>query len=142
MSFVQNLIRHLFPHKTITHHISDLNQLLEQYNEKTDICISIENENKSRQFCCLTIEQLLRLFDSCPVPNRTLYECISSNKLVKAYIDFEYLIDKNRHIQNHYLGPISCLRILYYFLNPTDNTIKTIQRHTENLLMQFLVLDA
>ena len=142
MSFVQNLIRHLFPHKTITHHIPDLNQLLEQYNEKTDICISIENENKSRQFCCLNIEQLVRLFDSCPVPNRTLYECISSNKLVKAYTDFEYLIDKNRHIQNHYLGPISCLRILYYFLNPTYNTIKTIQRHTENLLMQFLVLDA
>ena len=142
MSFVQNLIRHLFPHKTITHHISDLNQLLEQNNEKNDICISIENENKSRQFCCLTIQQSIRLFDSCPVPNRTLYECISSNKLVKAYIDFEYLIDKNRNIQNHYLGPVSCLRILYYFLNSTDNTINTIQRYAENILMQFLVLDA
>ncbi|CAF3951200.1 unnamed protein product [Rotaria sp. Silwood1] len=143
MTFVKNLIEHLFPHKIITHRMSDLNnQLLEQNGEKNDIHLSIEKENKSRQFCCLTIEELITLFEYCPVIHRTLYESISPNKTVKAYVDFEYLVDKNLDIQNHYIAPISCLKILYYFLNGPDDTITSVETYTENILKQFLVLEA
>ena len=79
MGFVQNLIRRLYPHKIITRCISDLNnQFLEHNSDKNDLCISIENENKTRQFCCLAIDELTTLLGSCPVSNRTLYACISS----------------------------------------------------------------
>ncbi|CAF4807066.1 unnamed protein product [Rotaria sp. Silwood1] len=123
--------------------MSDLNnQLLEQNGEKNDIHLSIEKENKSRQFCCLTIEELITLFEYCPVIHRTLYESISPNKTVKAYVDFEYLVDKNLDIQNHYIAPISCLKILYYFLNGPDDTITSVETYTENILKQFLVLEA
>ncbi|CAM4847093.1 unnamed protein product [Rotaria magnacalcarata] len=143
MTSVQNLIKRLFPHKIITHRLSDLhNQLLQQNIDKNDIFLSIEKENKSRQFCCLSIEELLRLFECCPTTERTLYESISINKPVRTYIDFEYLIDKNLKIQNHYIGPMCCLKVLYYFLNAPDDTINTVERYTENILKQFLVLEA
>ena len=108
---------------------------------KNDVFLSIEKENKSRQFCSLTIEELLTLFECCPVTERTLYESISLNKTVKTYIDFEYLIDKNLNIQNRYIGPMCCLKVLYYFLDAPDDTINTIESYTENILKQFLVLD-
>ncbi|CAM2729007.1 unnamed protein product [Rotaria socialis] len=143
MTSVQNLIKRLFPYKIITHRLSDLhNQLLQQNIDKNDIFLSIEKENKSRQFCCLSIEELLRLFECCPTTERTLYESISINKPVRTYIDFEYLIDKNLNIQNHYIGPMCCLKVLYYFLNAPDDTINTVESYIENILKQFLVLEA
>src|SRR5947208_1127151 len=104
MTSVQNIIKRLFPNKIVTHRIYDLNHQLIEYNtEKDGIYISIEKENKSRQFCSLTIEELITLFQCCSVTDRTLYESISPNKSVKLYVDFEYLIDKNLDIQDHYI---------------------------------------
>lgn len=143
MTFVQNLIKRLFPEEIITHHIVDLNnQLSEEDNTKKHIHISIEKENKSRQYCSLTIEQLITLYEYCPVTQRTLYESIPTTKPVKTYLDFEYYIDNNRDIQNHHVAPICCLKILYYLLNVPDNTINTIETYTRNVLKQFLVLQA
>ncbi|CAF1274921.1 unnamed protein product [Rotaria sordida] len=143
MDFIQNLIKKLFPHNIITHHINDLtNEPSDQNNITNDICISIEKENKSRQFCRLTIEQLTTLFEHCPVSDRTLYEVISLSKPVKAYIDYEYFIDKNLDIENHYIGPISSLKILYYFLNIPNDAIDTIEIYTQKILKQFLILQA
>ncbi|CAF5018652.1 unnamed protein product, partial [Rotaria sp. Silwood1] len=143
MDFIHNLIKKLFPHNIITHHINDLtNEPSDRNNITNDICISIEKENKSRQFCRLTIEQLITLFEHCPVSDRTLYEVISLSKPVKTYIDYEYFIDKNLDIENHYIGPISCLKILYYFLNIPNDTIDTIEIYTQKILKQFLVLQA
>jgi hypothetical protein len=59
MVCVQNLIKRLFPDKIITHHISDLNDLL--LNKTDGICKSIGKQNKSLQLCSLTIEQLIIL---------------------------------------------------------------------------------
>jgi hypothetical protein len=140
MLFVQNLIKRLFPHEIITHHISDLNDQL--LDKRDGIYISIEKENKSRQYCCLTIEQLITLFEYCPVTDRTLYESIPPNKFVKTYIDFEYLLDKNLDIQDHYIGVVSCLKTLYYFLNVPDDGTYTTESYTQNVLKQFLVLEA
>lgn len=143
MSIVLNLIKRLFPYKIITHRLSDLhNQLDQQSIHKNDIFLSIEKENKSRQFCCLSIEELLTLFECCPVTERTLYESISQNKTVRTYIDFEYLIDNNLDVQNHYIGPMCCLKVLHYFLNGLDDTINTVESYTEKILKQFLVLEA
>ncbi|CAF3244150.1 unnamed protein product [Rotaria sp. Silwood2] len=143
MGFIQNLIKNLFPNKIITHHINDsTNEPSDQNTMTNDIYISIEKENKSRQFCRLTIEQLIILYEHCPVSDRTLYEFISLSKPVKTYIDYEYYIDKNLDIENHYIGPISSLKILYYFLNIPNNTIDTIETYTQKILKQFLVLQA
>ncbi|CAF4753492.1 unnamed protein product [Rotaria sp. Silwood1] len=115
MDSVQNLIKNLFPHNTISYRINDLtNEPSDRNNITNDICISIEKENKSREFCRLTIEQLITLFEHCPVSDR----------------------------KNHYIGPISCLKILYYFLNIPNDTIDTIEIYTQKILKQFLVLQA
>ncbi|CAF3441962.1 unnamed protein product [Rotaria socialis] len=143
MSFVHNLIKRLFPYRIISHHISDLDiQSLQLNTDKNDIVISIEKENTSRHFCCLTIEELTTLFEYCPIIHRTLYESISLDKPIKTYIDFEYFIDKNLYIEDHYKGPMSCLKILYYFLNVPNDTINTSESYTKNILKQFLVLEA
>jgi hypothetical protein len=140
--FVQNLIKRLFPNEIVTHHISDLNNhLLEQNNNKTRICISIEKENKCRQFCSLTMEQLTTLFQYCPLTQRALYESIPPTRVVKAYIDFEYCLDNNTDIKDHYLGLRCCQKILYYLLNCPDDSINTMEAYTENILKQFLVLE-
>ena len=143
MTFVQNLIKRLFPNEILTHHLSDLNNhsLVQNYN-KNNICISIERENKCRQYCSLTMEQLIILYQNCPLIERTLYESIPPTKLVKAFIDFEYSMDNNLDIQNHYVGPICCLKILYHLLNSLDDNNNVMQNHTENILKQFLVLEA
>jgi len=144
MSVIENLIKSLFPNEIITHHLIDLNdQLLEQNNNKKNIHISIEKENKSRQYCSLTVEQLLTLYQYCPITERTLYELIAPTKPVKTFIDFEYYINNNLDIENHHIAPIFCLKILYYLLNVLDDfQTNTIETYTENILKQFLVLEA
>jgi len=144
MSVIENLMKSLFPKEIITHHLIDLNdQLLEQNNNKKNIHISIEKEKKSRQYCSLTVEQLLTLYQYCPIIERTLYELIPPTKPVKTFIDFEYYINNNLDIENHHISPISCLKILYYLLNVLDDfQTNTIETYTESILKQFLVLEA
>jgi len=148
MSFARNLIKRLFPNEIITHHISDLNkQLMEQVNDKSRICISIEKENKTREYCSLTMEQLSILYQCCPIAKRSLYESIPPTKSVKIYIDYEYYMDNNLHIQNNCIGLKCCLKVLYNLLNFQDNSIYTMesyieQIHLDHILKQFLVLDA
>ena len=143
MSFVLFLFNRLFPTEILTHHLSDLNNyLLGTKNKYGGICLSIEKKNKSRQYCCLTIDQITKLYDHCPVLERTLYESISSDKLVKAFIDFEYYRDNNSDIKDHTIGPNCCLKILYYLLNNDENNIDIIKNLSENILEQFLVLEA
>ncbi|CAF1223257.1 unnamed protein product [Adineta steineri] len=52
------------------------------------------------------------------------------------------MIHNNLDIQNHHIGPMCFLKILYYFLNIRDDTINTVENYTENVLKQFLVLEA
>jgi hypothetical protein len=114
---------------------------LEQNNNKKRIYISIEKENKSRQYYSLTIEQLVILYQYCRVTQRTFYESIPSTKSVKTYIDFEYYNDYNPDTQNRHIAPICRLKILYYLLNVPDNAINTIESYTGNVLKQYLVLE-
>jgi hypothetical protein len=138
---VQNLINSLFPNQLLTHHLSELNNHLLE-NNNNGIYISIEKENKCRLFCFLTMDQLAILYQYCPLTKRTLYESIPSAKRVKTFIDFEYYTDNNVDIQNHYIGAMCCLKILYCLLNSYDNNMKVLENLTENILKQFLVLEA
>ena len=143
MSFVLSLFNHLFPTEILTHHLSDLNNyLLGTDNKNGGICLSIEKKRKNRQYCCLTIDQITKLYDYCPVSERTLYESISPSKLVKAFIDFEYYGDNNSDMKDHCIGPNCCLKILYYLLNNHENNINIINNLSDNILKQFLVLEA
>ena len=113
MISVQNWIKILFPNESITYRLSVLqNRITQQTEDKTRIYISIEKENKSRQFCFLTFEQLHTLHQYCPVHERSLYESILPNTPVKTYIDFEYCLNNNFDIQDHYIGLRCCLRVL------------------------------
>ncbi len=144
MASVQDWIKLLFPNESITYRLSDLrNQVIQQSDKKARICISIEKTNKSRQFCSLTFEQLNTLYQYCPVAQRSLYESISPNTPVKTYIDFEYYINNNLDIQDHYIGLRCCLRALYYLLNYSDDRSNEIEKNNdETFLKQFLVLEA
>lgn len=143
MSFLISLFHRLFPTEILTHRLTDLNDyLLQTNNNHSGIWLSIEKKNKSRQYCCLTIDQISKLYDNCPVLERTLYESISPDKRVKVFVDFEYYTNNNSDIKDHSIGPMCCLKILYYLLNNQENNINIINNHSENILKQFLVLEA
>ena len=143
MSFLLSLFHRLFPTETLTHRLTDLNDhLMHTKSNHSGICLSIEKKNKSRQYCCLTIDQISYLYDNCPVSERTLYESISPNKPVKTFVDFEYYTNNNYDIKDHSIGPMCCLKILYHLLNNEQDNINIIKNHSENILKQFLVLEA
>ncbi|CAF0995865.1 unnamed protein product [Rotaria sordida] len=75
MTFVEKLIKRLYPNKIITHRISDLLDNLS--NDKSNnkyIYISIETDTNSRRFCYLTLDELINVYQSCPVSERFIYE--------------------------------------------------------------------
>ncbi|CAF3835914.1 unnamed protein product [Rotaria magnacalcarata] len=143
MTILIQIIKHLFPSKIITHHKCDLvNQLSEQIIKSNYIFLSIENENKTRQFFYSTIEELITLFNHCPRNERTLYEIIFPTNLVKTYIDFEYYTDNNLDINDHCIGASSFLKILHFTLNFIDHKHHENQKYIDITLQQFLVLEA
>lgn len=143
MTFLQNLIRRLFPTKIVSHYLSDLIHQSSHQNINTNhICLSIEKNNGSRDFCYLTMEELTTLYQYCPVIERSLYELICPTNSVKAYIDFEYYTENNLDIQDHRVGPKCCLKILHYLLNFPDNTTCQKENYLDIVLQQFLVLEA
>ena len=143
MTFVQELINRLFPNKIVYHHLSGLiDQLPEQNNNKDYIFVSIEKNNGCREFCYFTIKELIFFYEHCPSVERSLYEIIFPANIIKSYVDFEYYIDNNRDIQNHFIGPNCCLKILHYLLNCLDNTHREKENYIDIVLQQFLVLEA
>ncbi|CAF5071014.1 unnamed protein product, partial [Rotaria magnacalcarata] len=55
--------------------LSNLIYDLQNNNEEnSSFYISIENDSNSRQFCYLTLDELISLYRYCPVIERTLYE--------------------------------------------------------------------
>jgi hypothetical protein len=143
MTLIEKLIKHLFPNKVVTHRLSDLmDQLSNQNSRNTHINISIEKDNNTRQFCYLTIDELILLYQHSSVIQRSLYELITPEKLVKAYIDFEYYIDYNRDIENCHIGANCILKILYYLLNLHENNIQEKHSSMGFILKEFLVLEA
>lgn len=140
----QSWIKVLFPNELVTCRLSDLYSFKERSNEnEKGIYISVEKNNKSREFCFLTLDQLNILFDYCPVNERTLYESIPGNIHLKLYLDYEYYIANNLEIQDHDIGLRSCLRIFDFLLNSQhDNQTEIENKNNEKFLNYFLVLDA
>ncbi|CAF2042231.1 unnamed protein product [Rotaria magnacalcarata] len=123
--------------------LSNLIYDLQNNNEEnSSFYISIENDSNSRQFCYLTLDELISLYRYCPVIERTLYEVIISTNLVKIYIDFEYYINNNKHIKESHIGPQTCLKIFQYFFNIGKNINSQTTNSTNLALQEFLVLEA
>jgi hypothetical protein len=140
---IQKSIKLLFPDELITHHLNDLNNYLIQQNDnKNRVFLSIEKDNKLRLFCSLSIEQLNILYKYCPITQRTLYESIPPASLVKAYVDFEYYVNNNDDLEDHNIAPRCCLKILYHVLHLVNHQMYLIENNDENILKQFLVLQA
>ena len=81
------------------------------------------------------------LYDQVPQCERSLYEIIPENQRVKAYIDFEYPIDNNRSVDQT-KAIDSCLKVLYTILNRQSQYHLCTDVSMEQLLEQFLVLQA
>ena len=143
MASIIQLIKQLFPNKPIVHHLSDLSiQSPDQATESSSIYIGIEKANKTRQFCCCTLLELISLCNHCSAYERSLYEIIFPTNLIKAYIDFEYDIDNNTDIEQRYTGIACSLKILYYALNLFNTNYDESGFSINNALHQFLVLQA
>ncbi|CAF1677678.1 unnamed protein product [Rotaria magnacalcarata] len=143
MTYVEKLLKHLFQNIIITHRLSDLTDHLSQQNlEKSHIYITIEKDNGGRQFTYLTHDQLITLYEHCPVMERSLYELIFSENQVKLYIDFEYYTNNNADIENSHIGSNCCLKILYYLFNMQINDVDKNNDCVNIALQQFLVLEA
>ena len=81
------------------------------------------------------------LYHQMPVCERSLYEIIPENQRVKAYIDFEYPIDNN-HLVDQTRAIDSCLKVLYTVLNRQSHDQLYTDVSMQQVLEQFLVLEA
>ncbi|CAF4790373.1 unnamed protein product [Rotaria magnacalcarata] len=143
MTTIIEIIKNLFPSKLISHHICDLvNQLPEQIIKSNYIFLSIENDNKTRQFFYSSIEELIALYNQSSRNERSLYEIIFLTNIVKTYVDFEYYIDNNLDINDHCIGANCFLKILHYTLNGFDHKEDLNENYIDIALQQLLVLEA
>ncbi|CAF4064443.1 unnamed protein product [Adineta steineri] len=142
MALIAKLIRSLFTNKVVSCRIKDLIDQLSNRNSKNMICISMEIDNNSRQFSYFTLDELIILYQHSSVIERCLYELMTPENQVKAYIDYEYYIDSNLDIKICHTGPICLLKMSYYSLN---SQIHNVQQNTDqitHILEQFLILEA
>jgi hypothetical protein len=117
MLSIQNWIKFLFPNEILAYHLSDLNnETRDEKDGNKRIFFSIEKNINCRQFCFLTADQLDILF--------------------------EYYTNHNSDLENEKIGIECCLKVLYYLLNPEENSINISGLNNENILKQFLVLEA
>jgi hypothetical protein len=143
MTYIQKLIKQHFPNKIITHRLSDLIYHVSNQNlDNSYIYLSIEKDNNSREFCYLMIDELVTLYQECPMLERSLYEIIISTNEVKVYIDFEYYTITNLDIKSSHIGPNCILKIFYHLLNFHRNTDLNTTNYIELAIQQFLVLES
>ncbi|CAF4877736.1 unnamed protein product, partial [Rotaria sp. Silwood1] len=102
----------------------------------------IETDTNSRRFCYLTLDELINVYQSCPVSERSIYELICSEQHVKAYIDFEYYINCNSDTDDCRIGPICCLKILHLLLNFDEKFNYNQNINIDFIFQKFLVLEA
>jgi len=142
MTFIDKLLKRLFPNKIIAHRLCDLiQQSCNQQTHNSHICIAIEKDNHTREFCYVTIDELIKLYQHCPVIERCLYELIPPTNQVKAYIDFEYHIDNNLAIGNSYNAVKCCLKLFRCLLCVQTNTTDD-RNYIDIALKEFLLLEA
>lgn len=76
-----------------------------------------------------------------PKINRAIYECICEKYFIKTYIDFEYLLENNSSVDCH-RAIITCLKILFFYLNNLSELSITTKITLPSILNQFLILNA
>lgn len=141
MSSIRKLIQNILPNTKIYYRLQELLNSTTDVSNQDRIQLSIEKTNHSREYCELNLKELELLYVLYPKCDRCFYECISQNQIIKTYIDFEYLLEHNSSV-DHKKAVLSCLKILYFYLNglsqsSTSNTIDLLA-----ILKQFLVLNA
>ncbi len=140
---VEKLIKHLFPNKIITYRLSELKDKLSlQYSTMKYIYISIEKDNNTPQFWYLTIDELKALYEHSTANERSIYELITCENQVKAYIDFEYYVNNNLDIKNSHTAVNCILKIVYYLLNFEKHNIDETDNQINMVLKEFLILEA
>lgn len=143
MTFIEKLIKRLYPTKVMTYRICDLvDNLSNDISNNKYICISIETDSNSRRFCNLTLDELINVYQSCPVLERSIYELIFPDQNVKAYVDFEYYINYNPAINDPRIGGICCLKILHLLLNFDENFNYNQNTNIDFIFEKFLILEA
>ena len=143
MTYVEKVIKRLYPDKIICYRLSDLTHQSSNDNLKqNDICIGIETDNHTRRFCYLTMSELICLFQHCPTHERCLYELIPPESVVKAYIDFEYYVNYNPDLEESRIGPKCVLKMIHLLFNLHEQINYESQDYMNCIFKQFLVLDA
>lgn len=95
--------------------------------ERNEYRISIELEDKKRQYSCISFVQLCKLIERMPLEKRCLYEHISRGDFVKFYLDYEYYKDE----QNNMIDvdrAISCIQQLFIDVIKMSSRDKNISR--------------
>ena len=141
MSSVRKLIEVILPSKKIFYRLQELLNSISTNENKKSILISIEKSNRSREYCELTLDQLELIYVLYPKINQSFYECICGNNPIKAYIDFEYMIENNSSIDLD-RAIRSCLKILFFYTNNSSKSSINTEIPLSLVLNQFLVLNA
>jgi hypothetical protein len=101
--------------------------------EHNEYRISIELNNKKRQYTCVCFEELFELLNNIPIEKRCFYEHISRGDAVKFYLDYEY--DKN-----HRNNMIDVNKGLLFIQEIFINAIKTLSNNNNKVSIDDMVI--
>jgi hypothetical protein len=141
MPNTRTIIENIWPDKKIFIELQELLNSISIDNHKEQIILSIEKKNHGREYYELTLSELELLYVVIPKNNRSFYECICENHVIKTYIDFEYLLEKNSSV-DHNRAIITCLKIFFFHLKSSCNSDIIPDMNLSSILNEFLVLDA
>jgi hypothetical protein len=141
MPSVRRIIENVWPGKKIFLRLQELLNFIQNNANNEQIILSIERTNHSREYCQLTLTELEMIYMLVPRINRSLYECICENDVIKTYMDFEYLLEKNSSV-DHHRAVITCLKILFFYLNNSSKLNINTEPDLSAILNEFLILDA
>ena len=138
---IQNILPENEVHWKISH-CSKRNVTTNEYR------ISIESEDKRRQYTCVSFEQLFELITKIPIERRCLYEHISCDDSVKFYLDYAYyksdqntIIDVNKSLFSIQQLFISHIKILSFNNNISVDHMVVLESSSDQKESYHIILD-
>lgn len=138
---LREFLKHYYDNRNTYPRLKYLYDSIDDHNQLHKLTfIANEKEQSKREFFSLTIDELLKLYRLCAGKNMHLYECVPENRIVKAFIDFEYVTDRNLSTDLS-TSIFCCLSVLYCALNYEEWSVHDIHQIRLKVLERFLILN-
>lgn len=138
---LREFLKHHYDNRNIYPRLKYLFDSIDDHNQLHSLTfIGNEKQQSKREFFCLTISELLKLYELFSGKSMHLYECVPETRIVKAFIDFEYITNRNLSI-NLSTSIFCCLSVLYCALNYEECSVHGLHEFRSKVLERFLILN-